>query len=374
MAKKQPADMKEDASGDSAREPAGPDVVRLYARVVQTLENCHGRETLTALFSGLRQTDGTKPPPSDAKRQAAMVRSFRRLGLLDSGKGFDSFGPAFFQATAEAVSRTPAQVECVYGLFAAGDGETVPRPICGATPRCADCGLTRLCDYFNRPRQPEAASLPPAARLFNGYEDALSDAELLSVALFGERATGQETAATSLLERYGRLRALFQAEAREYAALRDVPQAKAARLAAIACLYRRLLRERRGSVEHIGCAKDLYDRYFAELREYKTEAAVLVLMDHKNGVIRDAWFGGVSVNVAHLSIHDLLRPAIKETACRVALVHNHPSGDPAPSASDKDFTRRLQASCDIFGLVMVDHVIVAEGGYYSFAEGGLLAI
>lgn len=137
-------------------------------------------------------------------------------------------------------------------------------------------------------------------------------------------------------------------------------------------MYRRLLRERRDQIDRIVCAKDFYDRYAPELRDYKIEAAVLVLLDQKHGIMRDVWFTDGSSNMTHVAIPELLRPAIREAAPRLALVHNHPSGDPTPSMADHDFTRQFRAACDLVGIGLVDYVVVTEGGYFSFAEEGQL--
>ncbi len=244
--------------------------------------------------------------------------------------------------------------------------------MCGPTPYCKECSLTRECDYFNNPRKPTMAILTPAQRLLAGHEQSLSDAELLAVTLYGDKATGQESVVANLLTRYGRLRAVFRAESGEYQAIRDVGPVMALRLSAYSALYRRLLVERRNAMLHIGSAKDIYDRYAAELREYKVEAAVLLMLDQQHNVIRDAWFCTESPNSADIRIVDLLRPAVREYAVNVALVHNHPSGSVDPSRSDDDFTRRLADACKVFDLGLLDHVIVTDTGYYSYSEAGIL--
>jgi DNA repair protein RadC len=65
-------------------------------------------------------------------------------------------------------------------------------------------------------------------------------------------------------------------------------------------------------------------------------------------------------------------PAIAHSAAAVVAVHNHPSGDPTPSAEDRDVTRRLSRCGELLGIPLADHVVVAEGGYFSFRERGLL--
>ena len=67
---------------------------------------------------------------------------------------------------------------------------------------------------------------------------------------------------------------------------------------------------------------------------------------------------------------DVFRVAVREAAHGIVFVHNHPSGDPAPSPDDADLTERLRAAAELVGVLARDHVIVAAGGYYSFVEAG----
>jgi DNA repair protein RadC len=69
---------------------------------------------------------------------------------------------------------------------------------------------------------------------------------------------------------------------------------------------------------------------------------------------------------------EVFSPAVKESAAAVILVHNHPTGDPAPSSEDNAITRRLKEAGEIMGIKVLDHIIVGDGAYVSFVERGLL--
>ncbi len=346
------------------------DFVTFYSRLTHTLENVCGRDKLAARLAEERADAGVGTGLAAA--QPALSRVFRRIGMITREHRADVFTREFVRALALAVSRPESQAALLLGLFAAGDERLDLKAVCGATPQCQICLLTRECDHFSNPRAPEMATLPPAARLMAGNNRAVSDAELLGLVLFGEKATGREELVETFLARYGRLLAVSRADAYELAGLRGMTRAQAVRMTAVNTLYRRLLEERRGEMLRIGSARDIYDRYAPELRDSRSEAAVLLMLDAENRVIRDAWFGQDSPSAARLEIADLLRPAVREYAARVALVHNHPGNNPQPSLSDLEFTRRLRGGCDILGLGLVDHVIVTDSGYYSFAEEGML--
>lgn len=343
------------------------DSVTFYSRLTHTVENSCGRDRLAACLSEERHKQSEAKPALPA-----FTRAFRCMGMLGANQDAGAFVGAFVENVAAAVSRPESQVVMLLRLFACGDDALNVKAVCGSTPQCVSCQLTRECDYFNKPRKPEMAALSPAARLMAGKAEMLSDSELLAVILFGDKATGHEPIIATLLDRYGRMLAVSRADAHEFQAIRDMAKSQALRLAAFNVFHARLLEERRGAMLRITCAKDIYDRYAPELRDSRVENAVLLMLDNQNNVIRIAWFGQQSSSAAHVAIGDLLRPAIREVAARVALVHNHPGNNPNPSMSDLEFTRRLRSACDILGIGLVDHVIVAESGYYSFAEQGML--
>ncbi len=67
-----------------------------------------------------------------------------------------------------------------------------------------------------------------------------------------------------------------------------------------------------------------------------------------------------------------MTPAIKESAAKIVLIHNHPSGDPTPSRADIEITHRVSKAGEIVGIPLVDHIIIGGTAYYSFAEEGLI--
>ncbi len=96
----------------------------------------------------------------------------------------------------------------------------------------------------------------------------------------------------------------------------------------------------------------------------------VALLDVRGRLIRTERIAQGSVSQCPVSPRDTLRVAVREGAHGVVFVHNHPSGDPAPSLEDADLTERLRAASELVGVLARDHVIVAAGGYYSFVEAG----
>lgn len=370
--KKTLADIMPAAGGDPVEHlvDMGRDFVTFYSLLTRTLEEACGRDQLAKRLAEERSA-GSTAGDNVASALNGLSRCYRRIGFITEEHNVEAFSREFARHVALAVSRPEGQVALLVRLFAAGEDGGAFDPVCGATPHCHRCLLTRECDHFNYPRKPEMASRPPAGRLMSGNAATLSDHDLMSVILFGDKATGQEELVKTLFARYGRFLAMARAEPREFSGLRGMTKPQALRLAAINVLHRRLLDERRGEMLRITSAQDLYDRYAPELRDMRSEMAILVLLDSQNHVIRDAWFGQDSPNITHVKVGDLLRSAIVEYAVGVALVHNHPGNNPSPSQGDVNYTLNLRLACETLGLKLVDHVIVADSGYYSFAENGM---
>jgi DNA repair protein RadC len=209
----------------------------------------------------------------------------------------------------------------------------------------------------------------PRERLLAEGPRALSDAELLALVLgTGAGRVSARAAALGLLER-APLPELAWAPASTLAGVPGIGEARAAALAAAFELGRRgaWAAPRRGE-------RVLDPGRVAELMRHaahaERECFHVVLLDVRGRLLRALQVAEGSLTQCPVSPRDALRPAVREGAHGVVFVHNHPSGDPAPSPEDADLTSRLRAASEVVGVLARDHVIVATGGYYSFVEAG----
>lgn len=111
---------------------------------------------------------------------------------------------------------------------------------------------------------------------------------------------------------------------------------------------------------------------FGGLRHETKEHFIAIHLDGKNRIV---CFDRVSVGSLNQSIvhpREVFKGAILSSAAALILVHNHPTGDPTPSAEDRAITKRLAEVGDLVGIRVLDHVIVGDGEYLSFVERGLL--
>ena len=216
-----------------------------------------------------------------------------------------------------------------------------------------------------------AASEPglPRERLLADGPRVLSDAELVALILgVGPGRVSARAAALGLLERWP-VSEMAWWPASALARVPGVGEGRAAALVAAFELGRRgaWAAPRRGE-------RILDPGRVAELMRHaahaERECFHVVLLDVRGRLIRAVQVAEGSLTQCPVSPRDALRPAVREGAHGVVFVHNHPSGDPAPSPEDADLTARLHAAAEVVGVLARDHVIVATGGYYSFVEAG----
>ena len=104
----------------------------------------------------------------------------------------------------------------------------------------------------------------------------------------------------------------------------------------------------------------------------KREQFQALLLDRKNRVTRDVMISQGSLTASVVHPREVFNPAIRDSAAAVIFVHNHPSGDPAPSPEDRDITRRLKEVGDVMGVRILDHVVIGHDRYFSFSDRGML--
>ena len=98
----------------------------------------------------------------------------------------------------------------------------------------------------------------------------------------------------------------------------------------------------------------------------------MLLLDGKHRLIAEKLISQGTLTASPVHPREVFGPAIRSSAAAIVLVHNHPSGDPTPSADDLDITRRLTDVGELVGIRVLDHVIVGDGRYASLADRGLL--
>jgi DNA repair protein RadC len=214
----------------------------------------------------------------------------------------------------------------------------------------------------------------PRERLWSLGPAALTSAELLAVLM----GTGQ--GGRSVLEVVGRLlelsegslRRLAQRPRAELLRTGGIGPAKAARLLAAFELGARTAREERPAVSRIREPEDVVGLFNGRLRDLQVEEFHLLALDSQSQVLREVLITRGLLNSSLVHPREVFRAAIAEAAAGIIVVHNHPSGDPTPSAEDRAVTQQLAAAGRLLDLPLYDHVIIAGDRFVSFATAGLL--
>jgi DNA repair protein RadC len=147
---------------------------------------------------------------------------------------------------------------------------------------------------------------------------------------------------------------------------------KTASLLAALEISRRLAVHRLEPGDAIHGPEDVHRHFYPWLRDTLHECFMVVLLDGRHRVIRDSLVSQGTLTASLVHPREVFRPAVREAAAALILVHNHPSGDPAPSLEDRKVTGRLVSAGELLGVRVLDHVVVAEQGYHSFSESGEL--
>jgi DNA repair protein RadC len=207
----------------------------------------------------------------------------------------------------------------------------------------------------------------PRERLARLGPGALAQDELLGLVLTGG-AAGRDPA-SKILERLGGLPKLARATAPELRGL-GVGPARAAAVCAAFELGRRVLQAEAPAGQILRSASAAYQFLKPRLAHLSVEVFVVLLLDVRLRVLRDVRVAEGTGWACAVQPRDALAPALREGAAAVLFAHNHPSGDPTPSAEDRDLTRRLIAASELMGVRAVDHLVVASNGYTSLREMG----
>jgi DNA repair protein RadC len=214
----------------------------------------------------------------------------------------------------------------------------------------------------------------PRERLQSLGASALTTAELLAI-LIGTGRGGRdvlEVAGQVLGLAGGSLRRLAQRPPSELLQIPGIGPTKAARLAAAVELGLRTAREQRPAAVRIREPEDVAHLFRNRLRDLQVEEFHLLALDSQSQVLREVLVTRGLLNSSLVHPREVFRAAIAEAAAGIIVVHNHPSGDPTPSAEDRAITRQLTAAGRLLDLPLYDHVIIAGDRFVSFANAGLL--
>lgn len=210
----------------------------------------------------------------------------------------------------------------------------------------------------------------PRERLFRLGPQALTDGELVAV-LLGSGVRGRSAVDLGRDLIASGWTVLAQMPPQELCRKPGVGQARAAILVAALEVGRRV-RQRGTWARAIRSSDDVADLVADEMAVLGQEQFRVMLLNTKHQVValETTFVGGL--NSVEVHPREVFRRAVQAGAAGIVVIHNHPSGDPAPSREDRWLTRRLAQAGEVLGIPLLDHVIIGRQGHVSFRETGLL--
>lgn len=231
----------------------------------------------------------------------------------------------------------------------------------------------------NRLRETAVAERPQE-RLVKFGPAALSDTELLAMLLrSGTRGQDVLTVAGRLIGQAGSLGRLIGWRASEFRQLKGIGPVKALQLVTVMEIARRVVGQQAGEAPLLNRA-DLVAKHLESVATgLDVEKFWVLCLNRKNRLLKCIEITSGTATAALAHPREVYRAAIRESASAVICAHNHPSGDPAPSAPDVQVTRQLREAAKAVDIDLLDHVIVGRAladplgrGYFSFREAGML--
>ena len=214
----------------------------------------------------------------------------------------------------------------------------------------------------------------PREKLLKRGSRALSNSELLAILLrTGVQGNSAIDLARQIIDKFGTFRNMNHTDMREWKEFKGLGPAKIAQLQAALEIGRRFREDEVLSVKQkIASACDVVTIIMPQMRDLKTEVFKVVYLNSNNRIIDISNAATGTVNHAMPIVREIIHIALQKFAAAIICVHNHPSANVMPSPEDKKFTQELAAAGKLMGIKVLDHVIIGDGSYFSFADEGLM--
>ncbi len=204
----------------------------------------------------------------------------------------------------------------------------------------------------------------------------LSDAELLAVIIrTGTKHQRAIELAVNILNystAYPGLKGLNYLTIKELMKIKGIGRVKAIELVCLTELTRRMAKDNLKDRICLTTPQNVAAYYMQDMRHLTREQVILLMLNSKNKLMKDMVISEGTVNTSIMPTREIFVHAVKEGAVNIILLHNHPSGDPTPSAEDIRVTRKLTEAGNLIGISLMDHIIIGDNKYISLKEQGLM--
>jgi len=177
-------------------------------------------------------------------------------------------------------------------------------------------------------------------------------------------------AAKEALKRFKTLRGVLEASPEELSAIHGIGPHSAFGIKLVQEVAREFLKAKMLEQPFCNSSKEVFDYLYHSMRGLRREVFKVLYLSSRNQVLETLELPEGTVNSSSVSLRTVIEGAFRYNAVSLVLVHNHPSGNPEPSAADRNLTKQLAQACRLLQLNVLDHIIIGDNRYYSFAAEG----
>jgi len=178
--------------------------------------------------------------------------------------------------------------------------------------------------------------------------------------------------AKEVLKEFKSLRAVLEADEHELRRIKGIGSHNIFGIKLVHEVSRRFLKDKMMSKPYGRSSKEVFDYLYHSLRDLKKEKFKVLFLDPKNQIIEEKTLFEGTVDSSVVYPREIMKDALRYDASSLIFAHNHPSGDPGPSLCDKEITKELVFAARLMQLKVLDHIIIGNNCYFSFADQGLI--
>ena len=210
-------------------------------------------------------------------------------------------------------------------------------------------------------------------RFINSGLSGFQDYEVVELLLtIGSPRRDCKQAAKEAIRKFKTLRGILEASPQELQKIPGIGPHNAFGLKLVQEVAREFLKEKILDRSIYQSAQQVFDYLYHSMRDLKKEIFKVLLLNSQNQIIETIDLSKGTVNASFVSPREVVESALKFSAVSLIFAHNHPSGNPLPSSNDKELTRDLVFAASVMQIAVLDHIIIGDNKYYSFAGEGLI--
>ena len=204
--------------------------------------------------------------------------------------------------------------------------------------------------------------------------DGFLDYEVIELLLtLGTPRKDCKDAAKALLKRFKTFQGVLEASPEELGRVDGIGPKNLIGIKLINAVAERYLAKKLEKGDPLNNSRELFDYLYHSMRDKQRERFKVIFLDAKNKAITTETLFKGTLTASSVYPREVIRAAIHHQAAALIFAHNHPSGDPQPSAEDKSITRQLIFACRVMGITVHEHLVIGNNRYFSFADQGHIA-